>query len=38
MFGKVIFGACLSFSLSFGMAFAQGCPQADGINRVDGQR
>jgi predicted esterase len=37
MFGKVIFGVFLSFSLSCGMVFAQGCPQADGINRVDGQ-
>jgi predicted esterase len=34
---KLIFGVCLSFSLSSGTALAEGCPQADGVNRVDGQ-
>ena len=33
---SVLLAACLS-SLSSGTAFAQGCPQADGINKVDGQ-
>lgn len=37
MLGKFISVACLSYALSFGTAFAQGCPEADGVNRVDGQ-
>jgi poly(3-hydroxybutyrate) depolymerase len=37
MFWKIIFSACLGSLLSYGTAFAQACPQADGVNRVDGQ-
>jgi poly(3-hydroxybutyrate) depolymerase len=37
MFGKIIFVVCLSYALSFGTVYAQSCPEADGVTRIDGQ-
>lgn len=34
---RAVLSVLLAACLSSGTAFAQGCPQADGINRVDGQ-
>jgi pimeloyl-ACP methyl ester carboxylesterase len=37
MFRSVFLGAWLALFFCHGAAFAQGCPQADGVNRVDGR-
>ena len=34
---KFVVSIFLGIFLSSGIAFAQGCPQTDGVNRVDGQ-